>query len=332
MTSRQLVKKALEFDTPPRTPRQLWSLPWAEFHHPEQLKKIRAEFPDDIITSPAFYKTPPKTIGDQYALGNYTDEWGCVFQSREPGYIGEVKEPLIKTWADLDKVAAPDELLTVDVEKVNDFCRASDKFIISDVLARPFERIQFLRGSENTYMDIALGSGEFKTLLEKVHNFFVQEILLWAHTDVDALFFMDDWGGQKSLLISPETWRSVFKPLYKEYIDIAHNHGKKIFMHSDGCITDIIGDLVELGLDALNSQVFCMGPENLGGKFRGKLTFWGEIDRQHILPEGSKQEVVDAVELFKRSLGQNGGIIAQCEFGPGAKPENVCTVFEQWNK
>lgn len=57
--------------------------------------------------------------------------------------------------------------------------------------------------------------------------------------------------------------------MYKDYIDIAKKNGKKIFMHSDGYIIDIIPDLIELGLDALNCQIFCMGAEN-PAKFKEK--------------------------------------------------------------
>lgn len=89
-------------------------------------------------------------------------------------------------------------------------------------------------------------------------------------------------------------------------------------MHSDGCILDIYPHMIELGLDALNSQIFCMGIEKLE-QFRGKITFWGEIDRQHILPEGTPEQVEEAVKSVKESLWAGGGCIAQCEFGPGGE-------------
>lgn len=154
---------------------------------------------------------------------------------------------------------------------------------------------------------------------------------MWAHTDVDGLWFMDDWGSQYSLLISPILWRKIFKPLYKEYIDIAHQHGKYIFMHSDGYIADILPDIIELGVDAINSQIFCMNIEDLGKQFKGKITFWGEIDRQYILPNGTPEEVINAVKKVKEFLYYKGGVIGQCEFGAGAKPENVYLVFKTWN-
>lgn len=149
-----------------------------------------------------------------------------------------------------------------------------------------------------------------------------RELEEWAKTDVDALFIQDDWETQISLLISPELWREMFKPLYSDYIRIAKKYGKKTMMHSDGYILDIIPDLIEIGLDILNSQVFCMGIDNVK-KFRGKITFWGELDRQHLLPEGTEEEIWNAVELLRKELFQNGGFILQMEAGSGAKVENV---------
>jgi uroporphyrinogen-III decarboxylase len=138
---------------------------------------------------------------------------------------------------------------------------------------------------------------------------------------------MDDWGSQQALLIAPELWRELFKPLYADYISIAHEHGKYAFMHSDGHITEIIPDLIEIGLDALNSQVFCMDVEDLGRRFGGKLTFWGELDRQQLLPRASTAQIAEAARELRAAFHREGGFIAQCEFGPGALPENVYAFF-----
>ena len=131
-------------------------------------------------------------------------------------------------------------------------------------------------------------------------------------------------------MISPKLWRKIFKPLYKEYIDLAHQAGKKIFMHSDGYIFDIVADLIELGLDAINSQLFVMDIEEIGRQFGGQIAFWGEIDRQHLLPFGTTEDIASAVRRVKQALYKDGGVIAQCEFGPGARPENVAMVYQTW--
>lgn len=332
-TPRELVYQSLHFANPARVPRQLWTLKWAEFNYPEQLAKIRRDFPDDIAYSPAFEKAPPQTQGDQYEVGEFVDGWGCRFINIHRGVIGEVKEPLIKgdDWEDKDALRLPEGHLTVDKEKVNEFCRHTDRFVLPPIGVNPFERMQFIRTTERLYLDLAARSKGMFEVLEKVHDFNCRLLTVWAETEVDGLHFADDWGGQRRLLINPQLWREVFKPLYRDYIEIAHRHGKKIFMHSDGYILEIIPDLIDLGLDALNSQIFCMGVEKLK-PFRGKITFWGEIDRQHLLPRGTPQEIEDAVRQVKEALWANGGCIAQCEFGAGAKPENVYKVFETWKR
>jgi uroporphyrinogen-III decarboxylase len=171
----------------------------------------------------------------------------------------------------------------------------------------------------------------FLDFLDLMHEFYCELMLKWAKTDVDSLMMMDDWGSQNALLINPKLWEKMFKPLYKDYIDIAHSLGKKIFMHSDGNTLDIYPHLIELGLDAFNSQIFCIGIDNLE-QFKGKITFWGEIDRQHLLPNASVEEINNAVKKVKSKLWANGGCIAQCEFGAGAKPENVYEVYKAWNE
>lgn len=328
LTSRELVYRTLAFDSPPRTPRQLWYLPWAADHYPEQLAEIQRSFPDDLVSAPGFFRDPLPTTGGRYELEPFTDEWGCVFEKLERGVIGEVKKPQLTDWKDVDAVRLPVERLTLETEKVDEFCRSTDRFVIAGVFPRPFERIQFLRGSEAIFLDLLDRPAGLDVLIARMHEFYLAELEQWARTEVDALMIMDDWGAQRSMLISPDLWRELFKPLYRDYIEIARGAGKKVFMHSDGYITDIVGDLIELGLDALNSQVFCMDVEGLGASFGGKLTFWGELDRQQILPSATREEVLVATKRMRRAFDHGGGLIAQCEFGPGARPENVRAFFE----
>lgn len=330
MTSRDLVIQTLELQSPPRVPRQLWTLPWAERSYPAELAAIRKKYPDDILRCPAPLKTPLITQGDEHAPGLYTDEWGCRFENKQWGIIGEVKDPLLKDWRAWKSVRAPEERLSLDAAKVDEFCAANDVFVYSQPLIRPFELLQFIRGPETFYMDLAERPDELFLLMGRIHAFYKEELELWALTDVDALFFADDWGSQKSLLISPALWRELFKPLYRDYAEIAHRHGKYAFMHSDGYITDIYPDLIEIGVDALNSQVFCMDVPELGRRFGGQITFWGEVDRQHLLPRGTPGDVAAAVRTAKEAFFRNGGAIAQCEFGIGARPENVEAVFQTW--
>ncbi|MCL2866450.1 MAG: methyltransferase [Clostridia bacterium] len=336
MTSRELVYKTLEFKNDGKhAPRDLWVLPWADIRHPGEIRKIRQDFPSDFAEPDPCYKVIDKAAGDPYKKGKFIDHWGCVFESKQDGYIGEVKEAIVpledENWKDVSKVRIPVERLSVDISRVNAQCRASDKFMISGFLARPFEQLQFIRTTEQLMCDLLLMPEGLKSFMNKMHTFYCDLFELWAKTDIDALLFMDDWGSQNALLINPEMWERIFKPLYKDYIDIAHKAGKYAFMHSDGNTLAIFPHLIDLGLDAINSQIFCIGIENLR-QFAGKITFWGEIDRQNILPYATAGQVRAAVHSVREILWQNGGAIAQCEFGPGCNPANVRAVFTAWEE
>lgn len=330
MTPRELVNRTLDLAQPARAPRQLWALPWAEMHHPGVVAGISADYPDDIAGAPGYHRDWELTHGDAYEVGEYIDAWGCVFENKQRGVIGEVKQPIVEDWSDTSRVHFPLGWLSIDVEKISAWCRETDRFTMAGCCPRPFEQLQFMRGTENLLVDLALGDEGLMAFVARLHAFYCEEFELWAQSEVDAMMFMDDWGSQQTLLASPALWRAVFKPLYRDYVRIAHEHGKRAFMHSDGHILAVIPDLIEIGLDAVNSQIFCMGLDQLS-KYAGQITFWGEIDRQHLLPEASTAEIDQAVRDVHAALWRDGGCIAQCEFGAGARPENVRQVFASWD-
>ncbi len=340
MTSRERVLRALEFGTPDRAPRNLWTLPWVGMYAADELAAFLADFPDDFTDPGAVLAAGDRVRGEAARKGTYADEWGCAFECAEDGVIGEVKEPILADWSSLDSYRPPWEIIeraewdAADrAQEANLSPSGGHKFMWTFTGARPFERMQFLRGTENLYLDLGLRPAELRCLTDMVHGFNLKLVERWAKTSLDGLGFMDDWGSQTALLISPATWREVFKPLYKEYCDLIHASGKKVFFHSDGHIIEIYEDLIEIGVDAVNSQLFCMDIEDVAARFGGRITFWGEIDRQRVLPFGTPEEVRSAVGRVRRALDDGrGGGIAQCEWGKENRAENVRAVFGAWGE
>ncbi len=329
-TPREIVHQTLNFENPIRAPRDMWDLPLNKWKYPEVFEELERDFPKDMFTVDPQFKTPLKTKGDPYEIGQFTDTWGCVFENINRGLIGEVKNPPVKDWStDLGKIRIPTEWLTIDRDAVNRQCAGTDRFVIYGHAPRPFEQLQFIRGTADLYMDLMDPCDELIDFMKKMHDFHCEYISLWAKTDVDGVFFFDDWGSQISLLVSPALWRRYFKPMYRDFVQIAHSAGKKVFMHSDGYILDILPELIEVGVDAINSQIFCMPFEKLE-QFAGKITFWGEIDRQNLLVNGTKEQIDEAVRKVHKHLWKKGGCFAHCSFDAGSKPENVRQVYESW--
>ena len=275
---------------------------------------------------------------EYYQVGKFTDPWGSVWTNMQAGIIGEVKEPVFADYEKMEGYEAPvAQFLTEWEEARNGIAeqiaraREVDKFVIGGWISL-FERMQYLRGTEDLYCDIALEEEEMFRMIKLVMQYMRVYVKKWLEMDIDAMAFGDDWGTQISLLISPDTWRKIFKPLYKELIDMIKAAGKKVFFHSDGYILELYPEFIELGVDAINSQLWCMGVEKVAERFAGKITFWGEISRQQTLPFGTPEDIYAAADTMKRHLFRNGGLIGQSEVGGDVSLENVEAVLTAWNR
>lgn len=335
-TSREIMIRALTFDYPERVPWDLGILPYAQQCYPETVEQLHYRFPLDC-SGPKDPGCPSlREKGDKYAIGTYIDPWGCVFENVHGGIIGEVRLPIIPDINDWKKIKPPYEILPQDWQKARDNvardCSISDKFMRGGMV-KLWERYQFLRGSTNAFMDIAFPEEGASNLLKVIHDFNMKYLDFWTSTDVDAIHISDDWGSQESLLVSPALWRELFKPFYKDYCDLAHSRGKFVTMHSCGHISAILDDLIEIGVNSINCQLFCMDMEELARKGKGKILFWGDIDRQHVLVSDNPQVGRDAVRKVAEHLyDPAGGIVAYFEFGPGVNPNTAMVIFDEWEK
>ena len=259
MTSRERVLRTLEFRSPDRVPVDLWVLPKARLVHGEAFETLYRQHEKDIVSI-----SGPFDHGftlEYYQVGKFTDPWGSVWTNMQAGIIGEVKEPVFADYEKMEGYEAPvAQFLTEWEEARNGIAeqiaraREADKFVIGGWISL-FERMQYLRGTEDLYCDIALEEEEMFRMIELVMQYMRVYVKKWLEMDIDAMAFGDDWGTQISLLISPDTWRKIFKPLYKELIDMIKAAGKKVFFHSDGYILELYPEFIELGVDAINSQL-----------------------------------------------------------------------------
>ncbi|MCK5878812.1 MAG: hypothetical protein KAH24_03470, partial [Holophagae bacterium] len=152
--------------------------------------------------------------------------------------------------------------------------------------------------------------------------------------DVDIVFCADDLGSQDGLLVSPDHYRRHIKPRHKKYFDQIHSMtSAKIGFHSCGSVVSVVDDLIEIGVDVLNPiQVTAAGmdPLTLKKKYGDRLAFWGAMDTQHVLPNGSVGDVQRMVEERIGQLGEGGGyILSSCHnIQPDVPTENVLAMFE----
>lgn len=176
-----------------------------------------------------------------------------------------------------------------------------------------WERATFMRGMENLLLDVILKPDLVKRLLRGITDYILKTMeILFSRFEFDCVAFSDDYGTQKSMLISPEEWRRFVRPMLKELYGFAKKHNRTVFHHTCGNVYPIVRDLIELGLDVLHPiQPEAMDIEKLKREFGQELSFCGGVRTQDLLPYGTPEQVRDEVRRLKQTMGKGGGYILE---------------------
>ncbi len=185
-------------------------------------------------------------------------------------------------------------------------------FIVGDMELTMFDMMHLAVGMEKLLMDMALEKPYIESLIQKMKDFSLAIGKKLVAMGVDGIWAGDDFGGQSGMLISPPMWGKYFKEAYREiYAELkAVNPDVVIMQHCDGAVAPILGDWIEVGLQVFNPvqpNVPGHEPEDLKSKFGDRLSFWGAIDQQYLLPNGSAEEIEADVAEKMRVLGAGGG-------------------------
>ncbi len=330
MNSRERVIRAITFTNPDRAPIMHRTLPGAFRRYGEALEELYARYPSDVLLSPTlrapFRHASP--AGEGAGAGMIEDIWGCTWKKLTDDYVGQVVGHPLEDWAALDtyhwpdpatgaEPAAAEMLKTVEADGHQHFVMAGAGSI--------YHQYAFLRNVENGLIDVLEEKPQFAHLLERLTDFVVARAAFWCQfEEVDGILIEDDWGSQENLLISPAKWRKWFKPLYRRVIQAIHAGGKTAHLHSDGQVRSIIPDLIELGWDEINPQVWTMDVKELGREFGGKICFRADLDRQYVLPFGTVEQVEEHVRQTYAALGsRRGGFIGYGQVGPDTPLRNA---------
>jgi len=330
MTSRDRVIKAIHFDYPDRPPVSHAILPSAILHHGAPLRRIldsvHEDFGWDFLPDLPLDKFPP-----YYRKGRNKDGFGVIWESSEDGEYGlPVVKPLSDwgayasfTWPDFEVKPPAYRLYSGHMVGKDPRWYSRGGWITF------FETMQELRGFEDLLADIAMGEEAAYTLRDDMLAFNLRLVDKFLALDYDGIHFADDWGTQTALMINPTLWRTFFRPCYAKMFEKVRLAGKDVHFHSDGYITDIIPDLIELGASVVNCQSTCMGNDEIGRRFKGHICFRTDIDRQNVMTFGKPADVKKHIDELFHALGSSkGGIIACGEIGRDTPLDNIRAMYE----
>ena len=286
-SSREIVIRTITFDSPPR---------------------LAIDLPPEYGSD---FAETGMTPSPDYRPSQGVDQWGAVWENIGVCKLGEVEKFPLERWEDFDRLRIPDiHDPSIWIKMDNARRIAGDKFLLADGISL-YERVHFIRGLENTWMDIFEERDNLCRLIDILVEMNLVAIERFSRAGIDALYITDDWGLQNRLMISPQSWRDIWKPAYKRVFEAAHAAGLYTFLHSCGYIIEIMDDLIEIGLDVIQmDQQENMGLELLGDRFRGRITFFCPVDIQATMARGNPDEIVRYCrKMFECLCTPSGGLI-----------------------
>lgn len=213
--------------------------------------------------------------------------------------------------------------------------RHADAFCVGAIGFGLFERSWALRGFSETLMDSVGEPAFFSDLLETLCEHQLRLVDRILAMPVDGVWFSDDWGSQGGVILGPDRWREVLKPRVARLYGRVKAAGKVVLHHTCGSVVDIIPDLIEIGLDVLESvqpEARGMNPYELKKRFGERLTFWGGLGSQSIIPFGKPEELRREIRNLARNMTTGGGYILSCSkpLQPETPAANAAAVLEEF--
>jgi uroporphyrinogen decarboxylase len=306
LSRRERVRRALRHEPVDRLPTQLhWTAAMGERlaqHFGVPVTELPARFGNHLVRLDLTHESRRSADGRiRY------DWWGAGHDAAEEGYF-IAQSPLAGS-ADPEHFDWPDPSdpgLLAQAGQVRARV-GEDAFVVPNLGFALFERAWALRGFEDLLMDLAADPGFAAALLDRVTEIQLVLIRRFLELGVDGAYFGDDYGSQSGLLFSPATWRALVKPRLALLFEPFLERGLPVIMHSDGRIDEVIPDLVEIGLTALNPvQPEVLDHARLRSSFGRSLAFYGGVSTQTVLPRGTPDDVRDAVRECRERLAPDG--------------------------
>jgi hypothetical protein len=303
MTGRERVRAAMDFRPVDIAPLQYFYVPVGYYEHGEKLNDLFATLPGDFEP---FTRRPIPAPGPEEfdSDGSYhsfeRDAWGTLWERRIYGISGIPCEYPLDDLTRLDSYSPPKPpaLSGAAFEALRDGTREHQKsYYKLHHTGSLFERMCALRRDADVLCDIALDEPDIHRLADMIIDRCAAEVELAVRIGADCIGFGDDYGTERGLLMSPEMWRSFFKPRLARLFKPAVDAGLDVLFHSCGKVMELLPDLREVGATAIWPQLPAFNMEKLAARCRElKLAVAIHTDRANAMTYGNPQGVKDLVK------------------------------------
>ena len=287
--------------------------PYEDVTYRISANELRVAMGSDVIVTGASVSDDYKIIKDK--KGCWLNEYQMLMRQGDI-YVEVIEYPLAhaETKADIEAYCFPDPDAPGRFRDTENLVKKykSDYLIFGDIEVTVFSLAHQLVGMEKLLVDMMMETEYVIPLFEACAEYQTQIGLRLIEMGVDAIWFGDDFGTQTSLIISPETFRDQLKPHYKRMVDRFKEAKPDIIpiLHCDGAVAELLDDIREIGFEVFNPvQPGVPGhlPQDMKDNFGDKFAFWGAVDQQNLLPNGTDEELENDIIEKINILGKGGG-------------------------
>ncbi len=173
-----------------------------------------------------------------------------------------------------------------------------------------YERAWALMGMEDILLNMALDEALVMRLFERITEYDLMLLDRVLKEPFDGVFFMDDWGAQKGLIMGPGAFRKFIKPNMHKLCEKVKSSGKYVMLHSCGDNEELFPDMIEIGVDCYNTvQPEIYDLKKIKREYGADIAFWGAMSTQQFLPKATPEEVYKKSVETVKILGEGGGYI-----------------------
>jgi uroporphyrinogen decarboxylase len=260
----------------------------------------------------------------------YKDVFGVIWDRSIDKDIGNVKETVLPQ-PSLKGYIFPDPVDKRYFEDIPDKIRQyGDRFRLYAIGFSLFERAWTMRGMENLLMDFCMNPDFVHELMHAITCYNIAQIEEAIKYDIDGIELGDDWGQQRGLIMGYDMWKEFIYPYLRKTYKVIKESGKYVFIHSCGDVDELFDDLADIGVDCFNPfQPEVMDVKSLLKQYHKKLSFWGGLSIQRILPFGTVSDVINETSALLDAGRKGGYIFAPSHAVEGDTPiENIVAFIE----
>ena len=249
--------------------------------------------------------------------GTRLDEWGVARVPGSTHHFVHLEFPLANATSveEVDAYPFPDLTADYRYEEMPERTRAireAGRASTASVNSHNYVAAWNLRGLENFLADMVANPRIAEAIIDRTTEMSCGMAQQYARAGVDIIMYGEDIASQRGLVMSPAMWREWLKPRLKRVIDAAHAANPDVIFvyHSDGDVTAVIPELIEIGIDVLNPlQPECMDVVRIKNEYGADVALWGGISVQQTMPWGTPDDVREEVRYCMATLGKGGGYL-----------------------